>query len=496
MSEYHGRAKRAIAQMMGRSIVLQVLTFGGGIVLARTLGPAPFGLYIISTFVVGLFALVGDFGLAPSFIQRKGELTDHDMQVGFTLQQILTTLIVIALWAAAPLFQRWVYPDQPAVVWLVRALSFNLYLTSWRTMSAIELERDVKFDRLARIEVLETLTYQALAVGLSLAGLGTWSFVIAAMAQGLLGTTLIYAAAPWPVRLRFDWAVTRDLVRFGLPFQLQMVMNSVGGWVTPLVVGRAVGPVGVGYLTWASATGRKPMMVTDNVMRVGFPHLSRLQADPAEVERTVVRYLTFSVLAAGLWFAGVYCCTPAAIDWLYKSKWIPAGTALVLYAAVLPLDMLGMVAGMTLNAVGRVRLATAAIAARTAAGIVLAVALIHWWPTPARYNGVPAGHLIASVFTIPWMLAGVRPGALPRVLTAMLWMAVPVGVAVAAGLATSAATARLPLPAHVLATGSVTCLGYAAGVAVAAPPWLRDLARRRGGRGFPVEPVADPAVPS
>ena len=481
MSEYHGRAKRAIGQMMSRSVLLQGITFGGGIVLARTLGPGPFGLYIISSFVVSLFALLGDFGLAPSFIQRKAELTDHDMQVGFTLQQLLTTLMVVALWVLAPFAQRWVYPDQPAVVWLVRALSFNLYLTSWRTMSAIALEREVKFDRLAKIEVLETLTYQGLAVGLSLAGLGTWSFVIAAMTQGLLGTVLIYAAAPWPVRLRFDWAVSRDLIRFGLPFQLQMVMNSLGGWVTPLVVGRVVGPVGVGYLTWASANGRKPMMVTDNIMRVGFPHISRLQGDLAEVERTVIRYLTFSVLAAGLWFAGVYCCTPAAIDWVYKSKWIPAGTALVLYAAVLPLDMLGMVAGMSLNGVGRVRFTTIAVSARNILAVLLAVLFVWLWrPAEHKFNGVPVAFLLASLLTIPWLPAALRPGAMRRVLLSMAWMAVPLGLGLTAGLLTSAGTARMPLSARVILSGSAACLGYVVGTVAAAPAWLRAMALRSG----------------
>jgi O-antigen/teichoic acid export membrane protein len=480
MSEYNARAKRAIGQMMGRQVLLQCLTFAGGVVVARMLGPAPFGLYIMSSTVVGIFAMLGDFGLAPSFIQRKAELTPRDMQVGFTLQQLLTTAMVAILWVAAPLLSRWLYPDQPAVVWLVRALSFNLYLTSWRTMSAIALEREVKFGRLAGVEVLEVLVYQAMAVGLTLAGLGTWSYVIAAMSQGLLGTVLVYAAAPWPVRLRWDWAVARDLIRFGVPFQLQMVMNSAGGWVTPLVVGRVVGSSGVGLLYWAQSNGKKPMMVTDNIMRVGFPHMARLQGDPAEVERLVVRYLTFSVLAAGLWFAGVYCVTPVAVQWVYHDKWLPGVTALRLYAAVLPLDMLSMVAGMSLNGIGRVRFTTVAVGTRTVANVALTVLFVWLWrPTDRKFNGVPVAFLAASLLTIPWLLAALRPGAMRRVLLSQVWMAVPLGLGLAAGLLTSAGAGRLPLSAQVLLSGSAACLGFAVGTAAAAPAWLRAMAMRK-----------------
>ena len=478
MSDYHGRAKRAIGQLMGRQVVMQCITFAGGVVLARTLGPGPFGLYIISLFVVGLFALLGDFGLAPSFIQRKAELTAHDLQVGFTLQQILITAMVAALFAVAPLLSRWLYPGQPEVVWLVRALSFNLYLSSWRTMSAIQLEREVKFGQLARIEVLETLLYQALAVGLSLAGCGTWSFVAAAMAQGLLGTVLIYAAAPWPVRLRWDWPVARDLIRFGVPFQLQMILNGVGGWVTPLVVGRLVGPVGVGYLTWAAANGRKPLMVTDNIMRVGFPHVSRLQGDLAEVERLVVRYLTFSILPAGLWFAGIYCCVPAAVQWVYKPQWVPASWALVLYAAVLPIDMVGMVAAVTLNALGRVPVATLVVTCRTVANVLGAIGLVVWWPTANRINAVPVAYLVTSALSLPWMLAFIRPGALRRIAWSLGWMSVPLVIAIVIGLGTSLISAHAGLPLQVLATGIATGLAYACATLVMAPPWVRHLIAR------------------
>jgi hypothetical protein len=55
-----------------------------------------------SLFLVGMFALLGDFGLTSSFIQRKDELTESDLQVGFTIQQILISLVVLALLLVLP----------------------------------------------------------------------------------------------------------------------------------------------------------------------------------------------------------------------------------------------------------------------------------------------------------------------------------------------------------------------------------------------------------
>ena len=112
MSDVHAKAKQGIKLLMGRQVAIQILTFAGGVVLARILGPSQFGLYIISLFLVNTFALLGDFGLAASFVQRKNDLTDRDLQVGFTLQQLLTSVVVVVILVSAPWLVH-LYPKAP-----------------------------------------------------------------------------------------------------------------------------------------------------------------------------------------------------------------------------------------------------------------------------------------------------------------------------------------------------------------------------------------------
>src|SRR5690242_18333130 len=102
MKDIHGKAKRGIKMLMGRQVLLQALGMCSGVILARKLSPEEFGLFAIATFLVQIFGLLGDFGLAGSFIQREVEPTDHERSVAFTLQQILTVVIVVLLWILAP----------------------------------------------------------------------------------------------------------------------------------------------------------------------------------------------------------------------------------------------------------------------------------------------------------------------------------------------------------------------------------------------------------
>lgn len=479
--QVHHRARRGIQLLMGRQVALQCVTLVGGVILARTLRPAEFGLYAMATFLVEMLAVLGDFGLAASLIQRKAELTERDLQVGFTLQQVVTSLIVLVLLLCAPQLVA-LYPKAPPeTLWLVRALAFTLYLTSWRTSSALQLERHLRYDRLAVIEVIETLTYQGVAVALALAGMGVWSFVCATLLRGLLGAVLIYAAAPWRVRFAYDRAVAREILRYGIPFQFQNLTNQLGGWAMFLVVGKWVGPQAIGYLTWATSNGKKPLLLADNVMRVAFPHFARIQDDRAEVERTLARYLTGLLLAAGLWFAVLVTAGPFLVRAIYTEKWIPAVPALILAAAALSFDVVTMVVGITLNSLGVLAHVTRVVLTRSLLNAVLCVVLVR----AMGYNGAPLAYLFSVMLIVPWLLSGLGHGAMRRTLLPTAWILLPLLASLTTGLAASLATGLLarqgllPVMARAVLLTAVTTLAYGGTLWLAAPEWLTTGVRQR-----------------
>jgi O-antigen/teichoic acid export membrane protein len=401
-----------------------------GVVLARLLSPAEFGVFIIATFVVQLFALVGDCGLAPTLIQRRQDPSDRDLRVAFTLQQVLTTAIVVALIVAAPWLTR-LYPRSPeGMLWLVRALAFSLYLTAWRSMGTLQLERHLRYAPLAWIEVVEAASYQLIAVGLAVAGFGIWALVWATLLRGLLGTVLAYAVAPWPLRPAFDRGSARLILSSGLRFQAQTILNQCAGWVTPVLAGSVAGPQAVGLLGWAASNGRKPLLLVDNVMRVVFPHISRLQHEVGEVERLLVRYLTYLLLASGLWLAAVVVAAPPVVRLVYTERWEPGIPALALYSLALVPDVFSWTLGMALNGLGRIGHVTTVTGARNLLFIAITFPLLLRF----GFNGVPMAYLLAGVVSIPFYVAGYGKGAGGRLLKPLAWILAPVAASIAAGL--------------------------------------------------------------
>jgi PST family polysaccharide transporter len=460
MSDVNARAARGIRSLMGRMLVVQVMTFGAGIVLARSLTPAQFGLYFIATFFVSTFGMFADLGFGPSLIQQGKEIHVRELRVSLTLQ-LAATAVVVGLLAVAGHWVARLYPHAShATVWLIRVLALQLFLTAFRSMSVLQLERDLRYGRVAAIEVVEAVAYQGVAVGLAVAGLGVWSFAIAVLVRGVAGTTIAFAMSPWRVGFAFDRRIARDLLRFGVPFQLSSIVQQAGGWLTPVLVGSLSGPGAVGFLGWASSNARKPLMLVDNVMRVAFPHFARLQHDRWEVERVLSQYLRVLLLASGLWVAEIIVAAPGLVPAIYGGKWLPAIPSLMVFAVALWFDTLAWLLATTLSSLGSVGLVARVNTLRTAVYIGLGVTLILLF----GFVGVPIAALVSVAAMTPPLLRGFGPGSARRLLLPLAGTLLPLGAGVAAGLGVG----LLPLsePGRSVAA-AVVCLGVYLAAALA-----------------------------
>jgi len=475
-ADFHARAKRGIKALLIRQVILQIFTFAGSIVITRRLGPANFGLFAIATFWVGALGMLGDFGLAASFIQRRAELTEHDLQQGFTLQLFLTTLCTLALFVSAPWLVT-LYPKAPSeTLWLIRVLAFSLLLTSWRVVSALQLERHLRYERLAWIEAVETATYQGVAVALVVAGYGVWSLIWAVLVRGLVGTTLIYLAAPWRVRLVFNAASARSILRYGIPFQLEGLSDHISDWIIPLFVAAGSGPQAVGFLGFASANGKRPLVLADIVLRVAFPHFSRIQHDRIQVERLLTRYLTYLLVPAGLWFAVLLTAGPSLVQWIYSNKWVPAVPALIIFAAALCFEVVMWVMRSVLNSLGRPGFSARIVLLQSLAYIGLSILLV----AVMGYNGVAVAYLLSFAATAPMLFGGMGRGALRRLLAPSVWIVVPVVTGFLVGEVVVRFLFDVELRA-VLTTSAVT-LSYLGAAWLASPRWLKEAGVARLGR--------------
>ena len=465
--EIHDRAKRSLWLVLTRQGLVALVAFASGVVLARTLSPADFGVFAIATFVVVFAGMIADLGLTAALIQRSAELSTHELRAAFTVQQLAAVTTFAAVWAAAGLLPR-VYPDSPPeLVGMVRLMSADLFLLAWCRPSEALLERSLRYDRLAPIDVAVTSVYAVIAIVLAANGVGVWSFGIAWVASTLTRLVLVFRAAPWSVGLAWDWSVARGILRVGTPLQLSRVVAQAQYWVTPTVVAATIGPAAAGLLQWAAGNARKPLDALENVARVSLPHFSRLQHDEAEIRETLSRYVAGFVAVSALWLAVVAIAGRDLVHFIYTDRWLSAVPAMTVFAAVALLVAVRVVVTTALAGLGRTALIGRMTIWGAVATIVASIALV-----PAiGMLGVPLGQLLGTAAVLPVLVSGLGADGFSCVRRGVVIAVVPTAAAVAVGVAIR--YSPLEPSARGITTAAMMALTFAALLWLRGPSWLR-----------------------
>lgn len=412
------RTIRGAIALFLRHAILFPLRLLVNILLARWLAPADFGVYAIAMFLVSTAMLFTDVGLMAALIQQRDPPTHRELRTALTARMLLAVLLVLLLLVATPwlaeLF-RLSGPSRRVLPWFALMLPLSVL----GSISAMLLERALAYPRLARIEVLATLAFHLVALGLAHAGYGVWSFAGAALAGEGVRAFLLWASAPWPMGFALDRPVLRASVRFGAPFQVGAWTSLLRDHLASLLAGPLFGPRAVGYLNWAHGVAYQVSQVfTEALGRVSFPSLSRVREDREAFGRLLEKMLRALMLVTTPMLAVTAGVIPWIVTFLYTEKWAPAIPAFYGFAARMLGGTVTTPLVAALNALGRPRQALQLLLLWTASDWALALVLI----SISGFTGVAIAYgvsvwvpviglirALSTIASVNWTYALVRP---------------------------------------------------------------------------------------
>jgi O-antigen/teichoic acid export membrane protein len=280
------RAARAGTALMVRQAFVYGANIVGSIVLARLLPAEQYGYYGIVLFAVAFLGIFGGTGFAANLIRTLHEPSLEEMRVMFTAQQIIVVILFAALWLASPWFAS-LYHMPGDGPWFFRMIGGALLLVSFMVIPQIRLERELAFDKLAVIEVIQALAFNVSAILLAWRNFGALSFSLALMLRAAIGAVLAYRAMPWKMGLLWHWPTLRDHLHFGIALQSGQFVSMVKDSISPLFIGVLLGASAVGYVTWATSLTAYAVWILMPVQRIYLPLFARLQHDAVQLRRAV-----------------------------------------------------------------------------------------------------------------------------------------------------------------------------------------------------------------
>lgn len=336
------------------NIAGSAIRYGAGflinIVLARLLGPEPYGLVALSTVVISIGNLVVDSGLNAGLVQKE-ELEEESIKFVFTIQIVLGigiyTLIILCSQFISDLFH------QPEVGSVLRILSLTIIFQAASQTSLGLLKRNLAFNRIQQAQVISYLIgYLLIGVPLAFANQGVWSLVFAQLSQSFINMVLVYSFIRHPIGIQLHDKY--GISKFGMKILGANIANWIISNLDSALIGRHFGSTTLGFYNRAMSLASTPVgIVVTASQGVLFSASSRLQGSRDNVRRAFIK--TFRLFSEIL-IPFLICVSITAgpiIDFVYGSKWSQTVPFVKVLAIALAFFALMAIEGPVLAGIGK-----------------------------------------------------------------------------------------------------------------------------------------------
>ena len=455
-----GKASRALGWSFGSTLLNKVGTFGIGVMLARLLGPHAFGTYAVA--YVALMALLNfnELGVSLAIVRWPGDPAGIVPTVT-TISIFVSVVIYTGCFFGAPAYASAM--GAPTATGVIRVLALAVLIDAFTNTPAALLQRNFRQGQRTISDQVNLWVGTGLTVALAWSGFGPMSLAIGRVIGCAVGAVMLLAFAPESLRLGFNVAKARALLRFGLPLAGANLIGFAVACTDQIIVGHVLGTVALGFYVLALNLSSWPLsMFSQPVRTVGPAVFSRLQHDAPVMRSTFIStagLLCAVALPVCLLIGG---SARPLISFVYGARWMPSARPLVWLALLGAVQVFFLLAYDYLVVLARSRFLLIT-------QIVWLLALVPALIVGARADGIYGASLaefaVAALCILPWYLielsrAGIRLTALSRSLGLPLAGATVTGTAALA----AARVAPSPFPALV-ASGLVTMavvglLGY------------------------------------
>ncbi|HEY8788356.1 MAG TPA: lipopolysaccharide biosynthesis protein [Actinopolymorphaceae bacterium] len=287
------RAARGVIVTVGGQCLKIVLQVASVAVLARMLSPHDYGLLAMITAIIGVADIFRDFGLSSAAIQAK-TLSFAQRNKLFWINTGIGALLAVLTFAAAPLIAA-LY-DQPQLVAMSRVLGVCFLLNGAATQYRADLNRRLKFTRLATADVSAPLVALIVAIGAALMGAGYWALVAQQITMVVVMLLLVVVGGRWLPRRPRRGVPMDGMLRFGWNLAGSQLIGYISNNIDSLIIGTRFGPSQLGLYNRAFQLLMTPLgQLRAPTTTVALPVLSKLHDDP----RRYTAYLSRGQLALG-----------------------------------------------------------------------------------------------------------------------------------------------------------------------------------------------------
>ncbi|MDL2262550.1 lipopolysaccharide biosynthesis protein [Bacteroidales bacterium OttesenSCG-928-I21] len=293
-----------------------------GLILARLLSPAEFGILGMVTIFISISNSIVDSGLSNALI-RKVNATDKDYNTVFYSNLLLGILLYFILYLSSPAISR--FFGEPILTPVLHIIGLVLIINALSIVHRTILIKKIDFKTQTKVSIIASLISAIVGIGMALRGFGVWSLVGQQFSRQLFNSVFLWIFAKWKPSIIFSFQSFKELFGFGSKLLISGLIDTVYKNIYLLVIGRVYSADQLGQYTRADQF--KTIFasnLTSVIQRVSYPSLCEVQNDPKLLLSSYRKVIKYSMLITFAFMLGLFAISKPLILVLIGEKWLLA----------------------------------------------------------------------------------------------------------------------------------------------------------------------------
>lgn len=255
---------------------LFALQFVTSVIISRFfLRPEEVGLFSVALAAAMILSIIQDFGLFRYI--GKHPTADEDTVRSCTVIAVIFALFLALLiigisWPVAAFY------SEPRLGPILVLIGLSYVFVPWATVPLALLGRRLDFRRTFIINISGALANSAVALTLAALGFSAESLAWAMIAQTVARAIVAQVAQPTPIRIPFRLNGVRDIIRFGSVSTVLYFSGGIGMRTPDMIVGRILGMASAGLFSRGAALAAQlHVLVAGAVSSIYYPTFARLR---------------------------------------------------------------------------------------------------------------------------------------------------------------------------------------------------------------------------
>ncbi|MBN2863665.1 MAG: MOP flippase family protein [Bacteroidales bacterium] len=300
----------------------QLIHFVVGIILARILSPAEFGLVGMITIFIAVSQSFVDSGFQQALIRKK-DADNTDFSTVFYFNLAVGVFFYLVLFLSSGLISRFYEEDQ--LTGIIRVFGLVIVINSIALIQRVRLSKSINFKLQTKISIASSVISGSVGIYMAYNGFGVWSLVWRTLINQFLQAILLWIFSKWSPVLKFSSGSLKQMFSFGSRLLISGLLDTIYKNINLLVIGKFFSAADLGFYSRADQFQKLPSAnITSTVQRVSYPILAQVQDEPArlrEAYRKIIKSTMFISFSALIAMAAI--AKPMVIV-LIGEKWLPS----------------------------------------------------------------------------------------------------------------------------------------------------------------------------